>query len=140
MFVVIIIWCLHAIPAAVFREIIPVSKTCANANAQYAIYITIYLLGLLCTVPISIMTVFGYLTYRNIRLTRVLVRQGADRQITQMTLVLVVLNVICLLPYGINNAYQTITSRVVKDENQLLNENFATTIITLISYFYYTVC
>lgn len=45
---------LRRIPAAVFREILPVSKTCANTNAQYAIYITIYLLGLLCIVPISI--------------------------------------------------------------------------------------
>jgi hypothetical protein len=34
-FIFIIIWCLHAIPAAVFREILPVSKTCVNANVQY---------------------------------------------------------------------------------------------------------
>ncbi len=73
-------------------------------------------------------------------MTRVLAREGANRQTTQMTLVLVVLNVICLLPYVVNNAYQTIISGVVKDANQLLNESFATTIVTLISYFYYTVC
>jgi hypothetical protein len=73
-------------------------------------------------------------------LTRVLAREGANRQTTQMTLVLVVLNVICLLPYGVNNAYQTITSGVVEDANQLLNESFTTTIVNLISYFYYAVC
>jgi len=138
--IVIIISCLHGIPTALFRNISPISNTCVNTNAVYAIYIPIYLLGLLFAIPISIMVVFGCLAYRNICLRRVLVERYIDRQVTRMTLVQVMLNVICLVPHGINNAYLSITSDIPKDANRLVNENFALSIFTLISYFYYAVC
>jgi hypothetical protein len=86
------------------------------------------------------MVVFGYLTYRNIRLTRVLAEQQVDRQLARMTLIQVVFVVICLVPYGIDTAYSLITSGVSKDANRLLNESFAITIFILLSYFYYAVC
>jgi uncharacterized membrane protein len=86
------------------------------------------------------MAVFGYLTYTNIHLTRVLAEQQADRQLVRMTLIQVLLVVICITPYGIYNGYSLITSGVSKSTNRLIIESFAITIISLIPYFYYAVC
>lgn len=133
------VWLIHAIPSAIYRDIVPLTKTCVNTNTSYAVYSVVYIIGLLCLIPISIMIFFGYLTYRNINGRRAAIRRGFDRQTLRMTLFLVILNVICLLPYGIYIAYQVITSSLVKDNDRLIKENFALTIVTLVSYFYYSV-
>ena len=137
--IIIIIWCLHGIPVALFRNISPTTNTCVNTNAAYAIYTSVYILGLLCVIPVSTMIIFGYLTYRNIRQTRALAAQHADRQSAKMVFIQVLLLIICIVPYGINNAYSLITSNVTKDTNRLLNESFALAILSFVSYFYYAV-
>jgi len=73
----------------------------------------------------TVMGAFGCLTYRNIRQTRVLAQQQADRQLIRMTLFQVILVFICLIPYSINIAYNLITDTVIEDANQLLKESFA---------------
>jgi len=138
--VVVIVWFLHAIPCPLFYNISPVTKTCVIINAVYAVYNRIYLLGLLCVMPITVTSVFGYLTYRNIHQTRVLVEQNINRQLTRMTLFQVIFVVICLTPYSINSTYGFITEKVVKDANQVAKENFVTTIAILVTYLYYSVC
>lgn len=135
----IILWFLHAIPTALYRDITPISHICFNNNSGYSVYTTIYLIGLLCLIPVLTMIVFGYLTYRNLNVTRVAVGRRVDYQITRMTLFLLLLNVICLLPYGIVIAYQVITTSIPKDSDRLDKENFALTIVTLVSYYYYSV-
>jgi hypothetical protein len=138
--IVIIIWCLHGIPIFFFYNITPITTTCVNTNTSYAIYGRIYLLGLLCAIPVVIMVLFGYLAYRNIRLTRVLAQQQADRQLTRMILIQVLLVVIFIVPYGINGVYDLITSGVSKDTNRIIAEGFASTILSVVSYFYFAVC
>ena len=80
------------------------------------------------------------LTYRNIQLTRGLVSQYADRQLTRMTSIQIVLIVICMPPYGINTAYSVITSGMIKDVDRSMKELFTLTILTLLTYLYYVVC
>jgi hypothetical protein len=138
--IVVIIWCLHAIPNLFFYNIIPISDTCVNTNAVYAIYTPIYLIGLLCVIPVLLMVALGCLAYRNIRQTRALVRQHADRQLTKMTFIQVILVIICVVPFGMNNAYGLITSNISKDGNRLLKENFASTIFSALLPFYCAVC
>jgi hypothetical protein len=138
--ILIIIWCLHGIPIFFFYNITPITTTCVNTNTSYAIYGRIYLLGLLCAIPVVIMVLFGYLAYRNIRLTRVLAQQQADRQLTRMILIQVLLVVIFIVPYGINGVYDLITSGVSKDTNRIIAEGFASTILSVVSYFYFAVC
>jgi hypothetical protein len=138
--IITIIWYLHGIPVLVYYNISPVTMTCVNTNASYAIYGLIYLLGLVCGIPVLVMVIFGYLTYRNIHLTRVLAEQQADRQLVRMILIQVVLVVICITPYGIYSVYGLITSGVSKDTNRLIIEIFVLTIISLIPYIYYAVC
>ena len=85
------------------------------------------------------MSGFGYLAYRNIRLTRVLADQHADRQLIRMVLIEAVLVAISYIQYGINGAYTVITSRVSKDENRLRIEYFVSTVANLMCYLYFSV-
>jgi hypothetical protein len=110
-----------------------------NTNAAYAIYALIYLLGLICGIPVLTMMIFGYLTYRNIHLTRILAEQQADRQLAKMTLIQVILVVICIVPYSIFICYSLITSGISKDINRLIIESFILAIFSLVSYFYFAV-
>jgi hypothetical protein len=56
-----------------------------------------------------------------------------------MTLIQVVLDVICFVPYSIFIAYGLITSGVHKDINRLIIESFILTLFSLVCYFYYAV-
>ncbi|CAF1331159.1 unnamed protein product [Adineta steineri] len=132
--IAIIVCCCFGIPQLVFYDISPITKTCVNSNAAYAIYVSIYVLSLTCVIPVVILVVFGYLTYRSIHLTRVLAEQQADHQLAKMTLIQVVLVVIAITPYGINNVYGLITSGISKDANRLAIESFASIIFILLTY------
>jgi hypothetical protein len=138
--VVIVVWYLQGIPWILFQNISPISNTCVRANAVYAVYVAIYLLVVLSVIPVLIMIVFGYLAYRNIQLTIALAEQRADRQLTRMTLIQVVLVVISIVPYGINNTYDLITAATTKDVDRQLKESFVSTVVSLITYLYYMVC
>ncbi|CAF1514514.1 unnamed protein product [Adineta steineri] len=136
--IMIIIWCVHGIPCFIFYNISPVTKTCMSMNTLYAIYIIIHLLAILSAIPVLIMIVFGYLTYRNIQLTQILALEQADRQLIRMTMFQVILVIFSLVPYGGSIAYNLITSGNIKDPNRVLVENFFTAIFNLFPYFYYT--
>ena len=136
----IIFWILHAIPSLCLYDISPITNRCSSTNPIYAIYNRIYLVGLLCSIPITTRVIFGSLTYRNIRQIQVLARNNADRQLTRMTLFQIALVVVCLLLYSIYTAYILITEKMVKDAKQILAKNFILTIVTIITYSYYSVC
>jgi hypothetical protein len=137
---VMIFWIIHGIPCLVFYTILPNNNQCMSINAVYAAYIPICIIILISAVPVMIMTIFGYLAYRNIRQTIVLAELQADRQLTRMTLIQIVLVIICIIPAGIYSAYALITAGNVKDSNRLIKENFVLTIVSLVAYFYYAVC
>ncbi|CAF3806547.1 unnamed protein product [Adineta steineri] len=138
MFIVIIVWCLHGIPQILFYDISSITQTCRIINASYSIYASIYVLSLTCIIPIVVMIVFGYLTYRNIHLTRVIrAEQQADHQLVRMTLIQVILVVISITPYGMNNVYGLITSTISKDPDRLTKESFVSTILSLFTYVNY---
>ena len=85
------------------------------------------------------MFIFGCLTYRNIRQIKGLLRQYADRQLVKMTLIQLILVLISMIPFGINNSYNLITNGMIKQLDQSLKEAFALRIFTLTSYLYYIV-
>ena len=140
LFVMVIIWCGHGIPYLLFYDISVSTDTCISTNFTFAVYFpSVYILTLNCVIPVSIMSGFGYLAYRNIRLTRVLADQHADRQLIRMVLIEAVLVAISYIQYGINGAYTVITSRVSKDENRLRIEYFVSTVANLMCYLYFSV-
>jgi len=57
-----------------------------------------------------------------------------------MIFIQVALDLICIVPYGLISAYLSITSKMNKDTNRQIIENFILTLLTLLTYFYYTVC
>ena len=139
-YIVIIVCCLHGIPCILFYDISYVTKTCISINDVYAIYILVHLFGILCSIPILLMVIFGYMTYRNMHLTRVLAEQRADRQLARMTIFQVILVIIGFVPYGINMAYLLVTSTMTKDSDRLLIENFITIVVGTLPHVYYSVC
>jgi hypothetical protein len=86
------------------------------------------------------MITFGYLTYRNIHLTRVLAQQQADRQLTRMILIQILLVLVSIVPYGLYHVYSQITSGIRKDVNRLQIENFISTVLSTLAFGYLTVC
>ncbi len=138
--VIIIVWCLHTIPVFVFFNIPPVTNSCSSDNPAYGFYTTIYVLTLQCCIPVIVMVIFGYLTYRNISRTIILAEQQADRQLVRMILIQVVLVVISMTPFGTYIIYALITTKVIKGPDRLLKEYFSEIILILVSYFYYVVC
>jgi hypothetical protein len=138
--IVMIVWCFHAIPVLVFYNISPVTGKCGSTDPSYSFYLSMYILLFQCLIPVLIMVLFGYLTYRNIQMTRVLAEQHADRQLVRMILIQLVLVVISMTPYGAYTIYNLITSKIIKDSFRLQEESFAATVFIIVSYFYYVVC
>ncbi|CAF1660284.1 unnamed protein product [Adineta ricciae] len=138
--IMLIFWCAHGIPVFLFYDLSPVTKTCTNMNAAYDIYRLVYLIGIICIIPVSIMILFGCLTYRNVQQRLKCIELHIDQQIIKMTLIHVILVIVSLLPYGIFNIYILITSSVVKDVDRQVKEYLATSILSMMAYMYYVVC
>ncbi|CAF1235915.1 unnamed protein product [Adineta steineri] len=133
----ILLCILHAIPCFIYLDISPITKTCLVTNNAYNFYLSLYSLSLISTFPVIIMSIFGYLTYRHINLRRILIRQSADRQITRMTLIQVILVITTITPYGIQITYNLITTGIYKDTDRIIKESFSLTIISLLTYVYF---
>ncbi|CAF1271118.1 unnamed protein product [Adineta ricciae] len=135
--IVIIIWCIYGIPPTLYSDISSTTKACAVTNAGYTVYFPFHVIGLNCIIPTVVMVTFGYLTYRNIRLTRALARQYADRQLVRMVLFQIILVIISFVPYGTYSMYSLISTGLTKDAYRLSQEAYALAVISLVTYFYY---
>jgi hypothetical protein len=122
-----------------FFNISPTINACAPVNTAYALYVQLFTLIGLGSIPILIMFVFGCLTYRNIRQTRTLLEQHADRQLVKMILIQAILVVISVTPYGINGIYDLATAGIVKNEDRQEKESFVTAVVAVLAYSYYAV-
>ncbi|CAF1316528.1 unnamed protein product [Adineta ricciae] len=136
--VVLIVCCLYGIPALVFVDISPNLKICVIANANYAIYISVHVLSFTCIIPVLVTVIFGYLTYRSIHSTRVLVEQQVDRQLVRMVLSEVAIIVVSITPYGVNTVYSLITSGSSIFIGSISNATFIAT--NIIETFYNLTC
>ncbi|CAF1639489.1 unnamed protein product [Adineta ricciae] len=132
--IIIIIWCLHAIPVFLYVNNVPPNSICINANAIYRVYMTIFGVVFLCAIPVGISLIFGYLTYQNIQQTKTLVEQHADRQIIRMTFVQILLMIIADVPYTVFSIYLSITNQRLKSYDQQVNEYVIMQFAMLISY------
>ena len=129
-FIIHLIWFCHGIPVLFYQNISPITNSCMITNWNYSIYIPIYLLTFMCIIPVSIMCLFAWLTYRNIHQTIVLLDKHVDRQLLKMTFMQVILVIVSFVPYGIYNAYTYITVHVTKDNDRKITENFFSTIVS----------
>ena len=134
---VVILSSIHGIFLILYSNIL--ANNCVITNSIFNIYVRIFILVILCIVPVIVMILFGYLAFQNLQRTQFLSRQFADRQMTKMILFQVILITCSITPYAIYIIYSLITSQMIKHANQLNNEAFVSTIINLFPYFYYSV-
>jgi len=132
-------WMLHGILQLVFYTIRSDTNACGYIDPGYTVYTQIYLFGWNFGIPVFILVLFTYLTYRNLHQSTRITELGIDRQLVRMVFLQVALFMIFLLPYGILNTYSAATVSVVKNINRLRIENLLWTILTLWTYIFYGV-
>ena len=72
---------------------------CIYSNSIFQVYVPLFVI-LILTITVSlILIIFGYLAYRNIQRTIALAEQRAQKQVTRMVCMQVILVVCCLSPY-----------------------------------------
>jgi hypothetical protein len=142
-----VIWILHAIPYAIFFDLVasatPNKFTCITTNAiflQYRAYVvSLVLMGCL---PLIITVFFAIQAYRNMQQlsyrTVPLVRRELDKQLTKMVLAQVVLNFFTDIPFVITNAL-TIDPNITTDPLIWAKLQFAFLISTMFFYSYFAV-
>ncbi|CAF1586051.1 unnamed protein product, partial [Didymodactylos carnosus] len=97
----------------------------------------------LSTLPLSILTVFGFKTYKNLRKRRVVPvlqqqqQHRLDQQLTSMLLLQVVFIVISSIPYCIQSLYSAITTNYVKSSFRQAQETLFMTMTSLIFFLNY---
>jgi hypothetical protein len=134
-----IFWFLYNIPWLMFANISPVNDMCLYTNKIFAAFASLYLVIVLSFMTSIILVTFGWLAYRNLQRTTVLAEQGAQRQLTKMICVQVILIVISLTPYGLNSLYSWCTSNISKSPNRLNIEYLVSSLIGLLLYVNYAV-
>ena len=131
---VLIIGWLVNIPWLIYQDISSSSHLCVITSITLSTFLPIYSLVFYSTIPVLIMIIFGYLTFRNIRQTTALNEQRADRQLARMICMQVILVAVSEIPYGIYNAYSLSTAGVVKNADRLDKELFAYIVTALMAY------
>lgn len=114
----ICVWWLHATLWLYFQDMSPVTHTCIYKRNVFLGYTSFVFCFGTCIIPILIMTIFGFLTYENIRKTIVLSRLRIDRQFTIIVFIQVLLTLIGLSPYATDLTYVVITKHVQKTEER----------------------
>jgi hypothetical protein len=135
-----IICLLHGIPFFVYYDISPTTKLCSSTNISLNTYFPIFVLLIFLFIPTSLTIIFGFLTCRNMSQSIALANQQADRQLTVMICMQIVLTVLTTIPYGIFQIYSLLTVKIVKNEVRLTKELLIFTIVSLNTYVYSGVC
>ena len=135
-FILILISLLHGIPFYLNYQISIETKKCLCTNLSLLIYLAVFVLGIHLVLPTIFILVFGYLTYRNINRSIALTNQQADRQLTMMVFMQILLIISTAIPYATYQIYSFITIAKIKDSNRILIELFVMTIVSLNTYVY----
>ncbi|CAF3017862.1 unnamed protein product, partial [Rotaria sp. Silwood2] len=106
---IVIIWWLHGTLWLYYQDMSSIIGVCIYRSNAFFAYTIFFICIILCVVHILIMMTFGFLAYRNIRRTTVLLRRHADRQLTIIVFIQILLTLIGITPYGIDSAYGLIT-------------------------------
>jgi hypothetical protein len=131
---------IHGIPFFVYYNISSKTKTCLSTNDALNLYLPIFVLGIFLVIPTTLTIIFGLLTYRNMTQSVGLTNHHADRQLTIMICMQVILIILTTIPYAIFNIYSFTTMTSVKDRDRLDREALIFTIVSLNTYIYIGVC
>ncbi len=143
----IFLWLCHESPYLYFQNLITSSNgtlpTCVLTNTAYSHYRTYFLnLGLTLIIPLTIITVFGFLTYRNFHTSNIRERHSLSsltKQMTRMVLAQIAIVSLCQGSYTVTQAYFLATTYLVKSANRKAQEQVVNTFFSIYVYIIYTV-
>ncbi|UJR18287.1 hypothetical protein I4U23_005190 [Adineta vaga] len=138
------IWISHSVPHFVYYQLLPsslnsttTSYTCVILSntfyTNYRIYfVLVVFYGL---TPITVLSVMGILTYRNMNMLQLdRQRHAVQRQLTLMLLVQIPIIIVSVLPFTIFTEYLTITATTIKSADQIARENIINNIVNPLFY------
>jgi hypothetical protein len=100
-----IICLLHGIPFYIYYDISPNTHLCSSMSIALSFYLPILVLVMFSFIPTLLTIIFGLLTYRNARQSMGLRNQHADRQVTLMICMQIILIIWSTIPYGMMTIY-----------------------------------
>ncbi|CAF3698954.1 unnamed protein product [Adineta steineri] len=134
---------IHEIPYFIFQDLVITSgiPMCIATNTIYAQYRSyVVSLGIITTIPITVISIFGYLTVRHMKtigVTRSL--SSLTRQTISMALFQIVALLVFNSPFATWQIYSIITANVVKDSYRRVVEQLITSFIATYAYGPYAV-
>jgi hypothetical protein len=141
--IIIFISILHSIPTYIYYDVIDSrpGKICDNTNSTSGMYFAWFShLFSFTSIPISILIIFGILTYRNIRIVANRRQQYQyDRQFTKIVSLQICLILISVFPCTIYHIYQLSTKNIVKSSKQLQIESVLSNVVYVTTCIKYTV-
>jgi hypothetical protein len=116
-----------------------ITTKCSPVNPGLVLYVNYFLRPVICSVlPGTILSVVGWLTYRNITsITNIQLRGSFQRGLTSMILLQTITTVIPIIPFATMNIYQVLTSSMVKTSYRLAQESLVLDISNIILYVSY---
>lgn len=136
----VFVWIVHMIPFYMFQNIIQKgnSLTCAGINSIYNQYLNYFVyICLYVVIPIPIISIFGYLTYRNLHISNTQGRRllsSISRQMISMTFFQIGNLFLFQVPFGIILAYTFATSTSTKDSYHQAQDQVARTFALTFTY------
>ncbi len=140
---ILVLGFLHSLPFVFYQKLI-VSATgvaaCNTINATYNQYQLYFInLCLYVVIPVTVISIFGLLTYRNVHLANRQRQQrrilsNIVRQMIRMSLYNIVIVILFVTPYGIIQLYLLLTSGLAKTASRVAQEQIVSTFSTI--YFY----
>lgn len=134
----LVFWSAHTIPSFLFIDIVQRGNTllCTIINSYYSQYTSyaIYV-GFYSVIPITIISVFGYLTYRNLKKRTTNNRcllPSISRQMISMAFFQIGNIFLFQGPFGIMFSYSATTASLSKDAYRQAQEQVARTLVVVI--------
>ncbi|CAF1238727.1 unnamed protein product [Adineta ricciae] len=137
---VILFWALHNLPNIIFFNLN--ANSCVSSSSIWSFYVN-YIINwaLNLIIPLTICTVFGILTYRNIRTLKATNQlQRAERQLTHMIFGQLIVIISPIMIYVAYFIYASSMTTLNKTTEQNAFEYFIYNVVNIIFAFIYGVC
>jgi len=123
-----------------------ITPQCNSQKGIYRTFLGFWHMVLSSLGPSFLMLLFGFLTLNNVRQRRQLVQgvgenrsiRRTDRQLLRMLAAQVLVIIISTLPFSIDQLYTSFTSSFTKSTLRIAQENLASIIVSIVTYFAYT--
>jgi hypothetical protein len=136
------IWTLLDLPYFFLQDLIlnvqTGKYTCVTTDGTYALFRNYFIVvGLYLVIPVMTISVFGFLTYRQLQKLNVQQRRSLSaltKQITQMVLFEITIVLIFVTPYALATIYFVVTANMIKSVYRLAQESVIQVVFNIYGY------